>query len=290
MGKAEPALPVRVTLSLDLKDLVPTALPSMNQLLQTFLIFVTGLLGGLIGSVLLSDPGSTAETQDAESSYSTEANLELAESHDALQAQVDTLSRTVELQSSTILNLQDQVKGAVEMERALREGVMPGGEPLPPGLAMADVPTGPGFDAAVDAIIPQREEQEESERAERREERRQEQLARRVDDLAEQLGLDEAQKGEFAKILDESSKARNDFFQEMRETGAWSDRETIRTKMTEMRESELQSLGGLLNPEQLSQYEESTSFTGFGGGGNRGGGGGGGNRGGGNNNGGGRGF
>ncbi|MGB0952518.1 MAG: hypothetical protein ACPG31_04795 [Planctomycetota bacterium] len=263
----------------------------MNQLLQTFLIFVTGLIGGLIGSVLLADGGSEATSMDSDSGYTAAADEDLNKTLQALQAKVDTMGRTLELQSSTLLNMQEQMSSAVEMDRALRQGTLPGGEPLPPGMGMAaaDMPTGPGFDAALDAALQQRDEAEAAERAERREERRVEQLEQRVADLALELGLSEAQTEEFGRILDDSSKARNDFFTEMRESGSWGDRDSMRAKMTEFRETELESLGGLLNSEQLTQYTELTEFTGFGGrgGGNRGGGnnggsnsGGGGNRGG----------
>lgn len=284
MGKAEPALPVRVVLGLATPRRPTNALPTMNQLLQTFLIFVTGLIGGLIGSVLLADGGSSSTPSSEDSSYTAAADEDLSKTLQALQAKVDTMGRTLELQSSTLLTMQDQMASAVEMDRALRQGTLPGGEPLPAGtgMAMADIPTGPGFDAALDAALQQRDEEEAAERAAAREERRKEQLEARVADLALELGLSESQTIEFGKILDESSKARSDFFTEMRETGAWGDRTTMREKMGEFRDTELESLGGLLNNEQLTQYTELTENSGFGGGGR-----GGGNRGGGGNTGGG---
>lgn len=252
----------------------------MNQLLQTFLIFIVGLLGGLIGSTLLGGASSEGSKDGTGSAISDGDQASLSDQLDAIQMELGSLSRRVELQASTLLTLQDRVAGAIEMDRSLREGRMPGGEPLPfaemgPG-GMADMPTGQSFDAAVDAVIQQREEEEAAARAERREQRRQEQLDQRVADLSEQLGLDASQQSAFAEALNQTSVARNDYFSDMRENG-FSGREEIQAKMTELREQELETLGGFLNQDQLTQYQELTEVSGFGGfggrGGNRGGGG-----------------
>lgn len=250
----------------------------MNQLLQTFLIFVIGLIGGLIGSVLMGGADDPLEAENL-STFGAEEGQEgdLADQLEAIQASLGSLTRRLELQESTLLTLQDRVAGAIEMDRSLRDGRLPGGEEFAMGLgALGDMPTGPSFDSAVDAIIQQREEEESAARAERREERRQEQLEQRVNDLAEQLGLDATQKSAFSEALNATSVARNEFFTDMRENG-FSNREGIQEKMTEIRDQELEALGGVLNQEQLTQYQDLTESSGFGGfGGRRGGGGGGG--------------
>ncbi|MHC4824258.1 MAG: hypothetical protein ACYTEP_09595 [Planctomycetota bacterium] len=246
----------------------------MNQLLQTFLIFVIGLIGGLIGSALIGGADTTQEAENlSELGVTVEGEADLADRMEAMQASLGSLTRRLELQESTLLTLQDRVAGAIEMDRSLRDGRLPGGQEfaMVPG-GMGDVPTGQSFDAAVDAVIQQREEEEAAERSERREERRQEQLEQRVNDLAEQLGLDATQKDAFADALNTTSVARNDFFVDMRENG-FSGREAIQERMAEIRDQELETLGSVLNQDQLTQYQGLTESSGFGGWGRGGGGG-----------------
>ncbi|MDA0667399.1 MAG: hypothetical protein O3A95_02355 [Planctomycetota bacterium] len=241
----------------------------MNKLLQTFLIFVTGILGGLVGSTLLSTSDSEA-TSGAETTAATEVGADFGKQLDSLQMQFDNMERQLEVQGGTILSMKDRVSSAVEMDRALRDGRLPDGEEFP--LASNSIPTGQGFDAAVGAVIQQREEQEDAERDVRREERRKEQLETRIAELSEQLGLDSSQTEVLSKALNDSSVARNEFFADMRENG-WGDREGIRTRMTEISEQETNALSASLSPEQMTQYAESNDSSGFGGfgGGNRGG-------------------
>lgn len=259
----------------------------MNQLLQTFLILVTGLIGGLLGSTLLSSSDSDA-SPSAEAIAATETEADLGKQLDSMQMQLDNMERQLEVQGGSILSMKDRVSSAVEMDRALRDGRLPDGEEFP--LASNPIPTGQGFDAAVGAVIQQREEQEDAERDERREDRRQEQLETRIAELSEQLGLDSSQTEALSSALNDSSVARNEFFADMRENGWGGDREGIRERMTEIGEQETEALSASLTPEQMTQYAESNEARGFGGfgggnrgsggGGNRGGGGGGGNRGG----------
>ncbi len=238
----------------------------MNTTLQGFVILLLGLLGGLLSQVLLGS-SSAADPLPALESRVQAADADLAKQLQSLQVAVDSLNRQLELQSSTLMHLQDQMAGVAELERSLRSGQLPEGVPMP--LAMENMPTGMGFDAAVDAVIQQREQQQQAERAERREEMRKEQLARRVEELAEQLGLAPEQKDAFAQALDQASKERSAFFAEMRETG-FLGRDAISEKMIAIREQEMDQLRPVLSEEQLSQYEELTTFRGFGGGGSGG--------------------
>lgn len=245
----------------------------MNQLLQTFLIFVIGLIGGLIGSALMGGPDSSLDAENLRDlGAMEEGEVDLADQLEAMQASLGSLTRRLELQESTLLTLQDRVAGAIELDRSLRDGRLPGGMEMAMGpSALGEMPTGQSFDAAVDAVIQQREAEEAAERAERREQRRQEQLEQRVNDLAEQLGLDATQKSAFSEALNATSVARNEFFTDMRENG-FTNRESIQEKMTELRDQELESLGRVLDPEQLTQYQDLTEVSGFGGFGGRSGG------------------
>ena len=244
----------------------------MNQLLQTFLIFVTGILGGLVGSTLLSSGDSDAASSTS-TVASSEVDVDLGKQLDSMQMQLDNMERQLEVQNGTILSMKDRVSSAAEMDRALRDGRLPGGEEFP--LASVNsMPTGQGFDAAVDAVIQQREEKEDAERTARREERRVEQLDERVAELTEQLGLDASQTEVLAKALNDSSLARNEYFADMRENGR-GDRDEIRARMAEIGEQETEALSASLNSDQMAQYTElnsSRGFGGFGGGGSRGGG------------------
>ncbi len=250
----------------------------MKPLTQTLMMFVVGLLGGVVGALVISPaPSSEPNTlTEASAGASVEKQLE------QIQEQLDGLSRSVDLHGSTLSQLEDSQENiAREMSESLAKGVLPDGTPLQVPLNMGDMPAGPGFDSMVAAVIEQRDEEEAAARDERRKEAQAKQIEERSKRLAEELGLDAVQTDQLAQVMTETNDARNTFFQEMRENGTW-DRDAIREGMDKLRVDESAKLDDFLTPTQLEQYsEQSNTFGGFGGG-RRGG-----NTGGGNNNGGG---
>jgi len=246
----------------------------MKPLTQTLMMFVVGLLGGVVGALVISPaPSSEPNTStEASAGASVEKQLEL------IQEQLDGLSRSVDLHGSTLSQLEDSQKNiAQDMAESLAKGVLPDGTPLQMPMNMGDLPAGPGFDTMVAAVIEQRDQEEAAARDQRRQEAQAQQIEERSKRLAEELGLDAVQTDQLAKVMTETNDARNAFFQEMRENGTW-DRDAIREGMDNLRVEESEKLGDFLTPTQLEQYsEQSSGFGGFGGGRRGGGGGGGGN-------------
>ena len=227
----------------------------MNKTLSTVLILITGFIGGLLGPILLGDTGSQYDMSiDAAAANDTqELHNEIA----GLTSANDSLRSSFDLQATRLGQLEDKINSL----------------PLPPaggpeGLAFADMPTGQAFEGQINAVIEQRENQQSMERDQARAERRAEANARRVERMAEELGLSPQQTDQFATIVDDAATERSEYFSEIRENG-WEniDRDEMRSTMETMREDEYSALEGVLTPEQLTQYQESNSNSGWGGGG-----------------------
>ena len=232
----------------------------MNKTLSTVLILITGFIGGLLGPILLGDTGSQYDMSiDAAAASDTQ---ELRNEIAGLTSANDSLRSSFDLQATRLGQLEDKVNSLPVPP--------PGG---PDGLAFADMPTGQSFEGQINAVIEQRENQQSMERDQDRAERRAEAHDRRVERMAEELGLNSSQTEQFAKITGDASGKRNAFFSDMRENGWGSvDRDEIRSQMETMRDEESSQLEGVLTPEQMTQYQESNSRGMFG---NTGGGGGG---------------
>jgi uncharacterized membrane-anchored protein YhcB (DUF1043 family) len=248
----------------------------MKPLTQTLMMFVVGLLGGVVGALVISPAPSSEPKTSTEASAGASVEKQLEQ----IQDQLDGLSRSVELHGSTLSQLEDSQENiAQEMAESLARGVLPDGTPLQMPINMGDLPAGPGFDSMVAAVIEQRDQEEAAARDQRRREAQAQQIEERSKRLAEELGLDAVQTGQLAQVMTETNDARNALFQEMRENGTW-DRDAIREGMDKLRVEESEKLDDFLTPTQLEQYsEQANSFGrgGFGGGGRRGGGGDGGN-------------
>jgi len=227
----------------------------MNKTLSTVLILITGFIGGLLGPILLGDTGPQYDMSiDAAAASDTQ---ELRNEIAGLTSANDSLRSSFDLQATRLGQLEDKINSL----------------PLPPaggpeGLAFADMPAGQAFEGQINAVIEQRENQQSMERDQARAERRAEANARRVERMAEELGLSPQQTDQFATIVDDAATERSEYFSEIRENG-WEniDRDEMRSTMETMREDEYSALEGVLTPEQLTQYQESNSNSGWGGGG-----------------------
>ena len=226
----------------------------MNSSLQLVLVFLVGLLGGLLGSSFSST--STAGSPQAFEAAPVDNDYE--ERLMAYEAALDSLRSQFNFQANSIATLED--KFAFE---AANSGSSEG------GVAFGQMPAGPAFEGQINAVLEQRERNEELEREERRATRREEQLQKRVDRMAEELNLDPNQTTQLAGIMSETTISRENYFAELRELGTW-DRDEIRETMETMRTDELEKVGQVLTPDQLSQYEDMTAWgnNGRGGGGN----------------------
>jgi hypothetical protein len=246
----------------------------MNQIGQTFLIFATGLVGGLVGSMLF---GPSPAEVDSGANTGVESVLTsdraLAEKLDGIQDELDRLGQDMSMQGTSLQALDSRIAALQDMRRDLLAGSSLGAGTDPLSLLdPAEIPSGMAFDAAVNAAIEKREADVEAERSERRSARRKEQLDRQMERFTEELGLDAVQADQMRTILDETSRKRNAFFSEMRDSGVM-DRDLIRRTMTELNDSVTEQLGDVLTTDQMDKYSELNASR-FGGPGPGGGGGG----------------
>ena len=152
----------------------------MNKTLSTVLILITGFIGGLLGPILLGDTGSQYDMSiDAAAASDTQ---ELRNEIAGLMSANDSLRSSFDLQATRLGQLENKVNSLPVPP--------PGG---PDGLAFADMPTGQAFEGQINAVIEQRENQQNMERDQDRAERRAEANDRRVERMAEELGLDSFQ-------------------------------------------------------------------------------------------------
>lgn len=245
----------------------------MNQIGQTFLIFAVGLTGGLIGSMLMSSPtAASAGTSADGSSAEMVADSDFGATLSTIQADLDMLTQEVALQRNRMSSLDTRLAGVQSSQSEVRVAGGAASEELLAGLDPGEMPSGMGFDAAVNAAIEKREADEAATREADRAVRLDERLDREMERWTSELGLSADQASEMKTILGDTTKARTDFFTEMRESGTM-DRELMREKMTELGETQSEQLGNLLDATQMEKYTESSANSGFGGfgGGRRGG-------------------
>lgn len=258
----------------------------MNQIGQTFLIFVTGLAGGIVGSMVLGPSAGSADSADGGQTQTILASdNELSGVIESMQGEMALLGNEISQQNTVIQSLDARLANIQVLQGdGLVGGASQNADPLA-GLDQSEIPSGNSFDAAVNAAIEKREADEAAERDAQRAVRREEQMERRMENYVTELGLDAAQADQMKTILLDGDKARTDFFTDMRESGTM-DRQAMREAMTELTETQNEQLSTVLNPTQMEQYSEMSSNRGGfgGGGGGRGAGGGGGNTGGGRNN------
>lgn len=135
-----------------------------------------------------------------------------------------------------------------------------------------------GLRKSVRSAMEQIKEEDDAVRQQQREDRDLARIDERLTDLQDKLGLDQVQKRSMREVLLAENTKRSEMFSAMRNGGM--DRTEIRSSMEELRTETKTSLGNILSPMQLEDYEKIESESRWGGG-NRGGGGGRGGRGGG---------
>jgi len=237
-----------------------------------FLVLGLGALGLGIGAVALGFGGEAAAPSDSASA------ARLA----SLEKQVDAVR--------SLANVVAQLEARLDLveSTALHAARTPALPPPVPAAAM-EVAAAPSGDAipvlpvvddrlrvAVARVL--QEERETAERAEqeRREQRRQDQINRRLDRLATELGLNDQQKEELGRLVAEDEERRQGL-RERFERGEvdWAD-QGFREEMNEYMAVRDERLATFLTPEQLEKYRQSPEgrvvgfmrrgFGGFGGG------------------------
>jgi hypothetical protein len=233
----------------------------MQDILKTVLVFVVGLLGGLLGASLIGG-GDRAAT--AESSGGTGLDAVSATAFKGLEERLMLLEREAESQDLAMADFNARLLVASRRDAgpvaSAASALDSNGNPELGSLSLTDVPTGPAFDAQVLAVVQQKEADEEAARELEREQRREERLKRTMDQLTTDLGLDARQAEVVGAALKESTMAREKFFEQMQ--GGNFDRETARAQMTQIRESEIAKVSAVLTPTQVESYTRTTDFGG----------------------------
>ncbi|TAH37314.1 MAG: hypothetical protein EYC70_10095 [Planctomycetota bacterium] len=224
----------------------------MSNGLLVLLCAGSGLAGGFTGALLLGGSAAPAPSESApeESASQPEA---------AVERRVQDLEDSIQGLYAGLSGLQEEVRS--------RRVAAPA-EPAKPieadGLAyapdrLAASGADPEFEALVDArveaVIEAREEEERQAREAREAQMREEWMARRVDRLAEALGLTAFQKSEVDRVLRDSESQRQTYFRELRESGSF-DREQIGEAMRKSREGTEAQLSMVLTPDQMQLYRE----------------------------------
>jgi hypothetical protein len=123
----------------------------------------------------------------------------------------------------------------------------------------------------VGAALEEIRAQEESDRDAGREEQRAERLAERLAEVAKELGLDSYQQQQLAVVAAEATEARNEIFNEIRESGDWN---TLRDSIEAGRSAFDTTLSAFLSTDQFTSFSEMGGLGSLSGGGYRGSGGG----------------
>lgn len=241
----------------------------MQNLAQTVLVFALGLIGGIVGGLLFSsDPQAAGQLPGDGSPSVLQSDTELVGRLDGMQGELDLIQDELAQQRGMMMAMDSRM---AQLPPPGPQGSMgPGGDPFAQ-LDPSEIPTGMGFDAAVNAAIEKREEDERAARDERRQQFQKERMDEQMERYVAELGLDEGQADRMRTVLEETSERRNAFFTEMREAGTM-DRQLIRDTMTELSESQNEQLSNILTSDQMSSYEGMNSDFGFGGRGMGGGG------------------
>ena len=250
---------------------------------------IAGLVGASSAAVTVSVL-SPSDTDSGIHEVSTKAELsgsDLATEIAALRQQnTELMNRVVDLEMSASLagtgsERREPVAVATDGEyEAMKEELK---SLLATMQGSSDV-VAPVFRESVATVVEDIKAQEEAERDLRRAERRTERTEKRLDDLAEKLGLNPTQVNDLREHTLAIEEKRQAMFAEARELGEFG---SMRENMRTLRDESNVALQGIFTPSQYQQYTDEN----LGGGGRGGFGGGGGGRdgggGGGNNNGGG---
>ncbi len=233
----------------------------MNDLARTLLMFVVGLAGGLVGALFLGSDRGASQHSASESVYAADPLLK------ALDQRIMELESGAAAQQLAFEDLNGRLLNASRRpDPSALALAQPAG--AADAFNFADMPSGPGMDAMVEAVIVQREERERAEREAERATRRAERVAELTQRMTTEMGLDASQSQVVSSALSESWAAREAMFAGFQDgRGMTMDREAIGKQMTEIRNKEMAAVGSVLTPAQVETYSSLSDFgRGFGGG------------------------
>ena len=234
----------------------------MDKAPLAILFLLLALGGGAVGSSLFGP----AVVPVVDSATLVADNSELDARVDTLQREVDKLVGQLSLMNEQLAANSgrplDDPRGGGRRGEPLAGG--PGGAMGGPAVMMG----GASMEREFEAYLQQRDANKTAEREIKRAEQRKERASKQALKAQEKYGLDEYQTSVLEGALLAKDEARSKAFTEMRESGSF-DREQMRETMTDIRETELNTLSSAFTAEQMSQYEADTESRGFGGRGSR---------------------
>jgi len=239
---------------------------------------LSGALGGVVATVATKQMGST-EPKGSEVAEEAALTPGAASQDEALLAQLETLQRQndeMALRLAALESRRDSRREEIAEEGDGMGDIQAQLAELAAALENPQSAQSAGLRNMVATAMDEVREQEAEDRRIEREQRDVERIQERVEEYAQELGLDAVQKQGMQNALIDESKARNELFTQMRE--GTMPREDMREAFTSIREGTQATLGNVLTPMQLEDYNEMAGDRGgrWGGGGGRGGGGGGG--------------
>lgn len=225
---------------------------------STWILAAAAGAAGLLcaGALLFDSPGRASGARaaglNAEPAEEDQSRAELAALRrglDELVLRVERLERdAAQAAAPVVVPTAERVSApalsAAEVERLRGLLATLGPSPEEGGAPLADLVTG---------LIEERDLREREARAEARRSAAAERIERRVAELATELGLSSFQSAEMQSILTDEELGREAFFDDLRDTGAF-DRDLMRARMKDLRDTTLAAAHGLLTPEQYDGY------------------------------------
>ncbi|MBT3340769.1 MAG: hypothetical protein HOM34_05785 [Planctomycetes bacterium] len=234
----------------------------MDKAPLVILFLLLALGGGAVGSSLFGPAAPLAVDSVAVATTDSAFDSRI----DSLQQEINKLNGQFSLMNEQLsASTRRPLEAPHERGRRGDELAAATGGPSASGPRMGGV----GMEREFEAYLQQRENNQTAERDIKRAEQRKERASSQALKMQEKYGLDEYQTSVLEGALLVKDEARSVAFTEMREGGSF-DREKIRETMTSIRETELNTLSGAFNAEQMTQYETDTERGGFGRGGSSG--------------------
>jgi len=217
---------------------------------------ITGLAGGALASFLVgsgpsTEPSATA-TPQALNPVGASPSSELEQEVLALRKENDDLALRLAALESRASRTAEEVepssagKDLAALESQVRE--------LAQALKNPQSAQSAGFRDLVASTLEDVRVQEEEERRAEREQRDIDRIVERMDDYAQELGLDAVQRQSMQDVLITESNKRNELFASMR--GGDIPRDEVRSAFGTLRDETQASLSNILTGPQLEQYNE----------------------------------
>lgn len=215
-------------------------------------LLITAAAGAAAGAVSAAALFLALETPPAED----ETQTVVAESLGALEQENRDLRDRIYALETAAPPVQRQSDGPTRAEFEALLARLDGGS-AEPALGLADLPTGPAFDAAVLAVVNQREEAEAEERRRIVEEKQRakaaEQIQGTVQRMTDQLGLSEGQGRDLSEVI---TAYADDMAQLKRDWDGGGDQQALGQRKTDIQTGLEAGITRVLTPQQYTHYRE----------------------------------